>query len=828
MRHSLAFAATLVLFAGCADGPDVPTDGGALELNIAPLSLPGVADAVWDVAVTTTNATVWEARLTASGYGAGGSVSYVGPCDASAGDNTVTLSLVGIYASPVASPGDYGDAAPTGALDVRNPGQLSRDFTCLADADTAVSFDVSVVRPATQGFFDVGVSFSDLFCSAKYDCAAGDLLFDTDGDRGPTQVLGFTCVAGSGDGVETTLYLDDVVVTCVAETATIDPSAGPGNLNIQGTGWTGVTFAGGFDRLFQVAVNRGEQVAGVDGAYWTVSLGVTSSLTGCTLTTTGTADDAASTGAGDDGEIASDEVYPVVSWDIDLGTCTGAHALDANDSDVVTEYLGLGDAHTFPHATTGAPGSTTGGSGSGTTVGGPSTPAAPSVGTSGSNQPNYVRAITTDTEGNIYLVGTFTGAVTFGDGVSATAFNQYDTDIFVAKRSAAGTWIWAVNGGGNTVDAGYDIDYDPQTDTLAIGGTCFGEAYFGAYTITPVDNDTLDVCVARLDTDGNWLGAIGGGSQGTDRAWAVSVHDGRIYVGGIFGQTATFGALDPMTSADTADGFIAAVDIAGDGSLTWRWARQAKAAHDGNTYAIDARTIGGSPVVAATGWHQGTPIGGYLDGVSHPSSVSNAYVVALDGDDGSTTWAHVVSSEFTGSSGKALVLTPDGTVYSGGMVYGTSHFGDTDITQINGNSSAAYVAKSNASGFVTAWSGGGSLPSNGRNEVLSLALGVDGELYVGGSFVGTDASFGDADLSSNGQYDAFVARLEVDGPGAGWVWAEGGGGSGYDTCYGVVQSSVDVVSWAGTLATPGGTISGVNLSTSGNSTVYFAAASATE
>jgi len=40
-----------------------------------------------------------------------------------------------------------------------------------------------VVRAANQGFFDVAVSFDDIFCAAKFDCENADhtpleLLFD--------------------------------------------------------------------------------------------------------------------------------------------------------------------------------------------------------------------------------------------------------------------------------------------------------------------------------------------------------------------------------------------------------------------------------------------------------------------------------------------------------------------------------------------------------------------------------------------------------------------------------------------------------------------------
>src|SRR6201999_2048098 len=87
--------------------------------------------------------------------------------------------------------------------------------TCAENADTPVRFDLTIMRRAQQGFFDIAVSFEDVFCSAKVDCEDRDgdpleLLFDGD-ERASTAVLALACTAGAN---ETNIYLDDVVVDC--------------------------------------------------------------------------------------------------------------------------------------------------------------------------------------------------------------------------------------------------------------------------------------------------------------------------------------------------------------------------------------------------------------------------------------------------------------------------------------------------------------------------------------------------------------------------------------------------------------------------------------
>ncbi len=95
-----------------------------------------------------------------------------------------------------------------------------REPACVEGGDTCVTFDLTVARPASQGFFDVAVSFEDLFCSAKVDCVAdrgGDepleLLFAPGGsERLPSAVLAFACTAGVG--ADTQLYLSGLAIDC--------------------------------------------------------------------------------------------------------------------------------------------------------------------------------------------------------------------------------------------------------------------------------------------------------------------------------------------------------------------------------------------------------------------------------------------------------------------------------------------------------------------------------------------------------------------------------------------------------------------------------------
>ena len=116
---------------------------------------------------------------------------------------------------------DFPDG-PLFGLAFMDPGPLVKTFPCTPNADTPVDFDVTVMRQANQGFFDVAVSFDAIFCAAKLDCCdvAGDPGGDPDacdrpaediellfrgGERATTIVLGLVCTAGIGSDVETHL-----------------------------------------------------------------------------------------------------------------------------------------------------------------------------------------------------------------------------------------------------------------------------------------------------------------------------------------------------------------------------------------------------------------------------------------------------------------------------------------------------------------------------------------------------------------------------------------------------------------------------------------------
>ncbi|HRE89463.1 MAG TPA: hypothetical protein PK095_10010, partial [Myxococcota bacterium] len=240
--------------------------GPRLLVEVAPLTLPGVVDACYSIAIENEagEPVLSRAGLCASDYGAAGGLSYVAPCDASDPNNdgvatqTVTLTIDGLYREG-GDPIVFIDpcAAP------HSPGDCSLQTTCAPNRDTPVRFDLTVMREAEQGFFDIAVGFEDVFCSAKVDCVGDSgpltLLHHPDsGEREQTAVIAMACAAGPG--TQTALLHDRLTLQCGANIIELDPAIGLGN--VWGTGAGQTLDPQPSDPFWQYAIYAGREELG--------------------------------------------------------------------------------------------------------------------------------------------------------------------------------------------------------------------------------------------------------------------------------------------------------------------------------------------------------------------------------------------------------------------------------------------------------------------------------------------------------------------------------------------------------------------------------------
>jgi hypothetical protein len=338
--RSMTFAALALTACGKTAEPHGPQ----VSISSAALTLPGVAGVEYALAVfnaaptgtifdidgvaANTGSLVWnEPSVTSTQYGDGkGDITYIGTCDASVAENWAALSLRKIAVGDGA--GSYSGAAPYAGsdnlLDDQNsaastsPGSGDGDadfvnpcpyqqpcvakFRCAENEDTPVTFNITVMRDAQQGFFDLAVDFDDIFCSAKLDtCYEGNapinLLHGADGERDRTAVMATACTAGAGTDVTTVLWMSAVNVTCDGDISfpldpTGDEDGDPQTPGIPGNHQAEVVLAGGERRIIGYGVYWGDEQLMCDGAscnkaYWNLALNLAdleaAGLTNCHL-----------------------------------------------------------------------------------------------------------------------------------------------------------------------------------------------------------------------------------------------------------------------------------------------------------------------------------------------------------------------------------------------------------------------------------------------------------------------------------------------------------------------------------------------------------------
>lgn len=283
-------------------------------------------------------------------------------------------------------------------------------------------------------------------------------------------------------------------------------------------------------------------------------------------------------------------------------------------------------------------------------------------------------SITTDHIGNSYVVGYFLGTIHFG---TTQLISNGSNDIFVAKLSTNGSWLWAVKAGGTSYDEGWGISTD-NNGNIYITGYFAGTSTFG--TTTLISSGGYDVSVAKLDPNGNWLWAVqAGGASGENSNCIATDSSGNSYIAGYFQGTATFGTIS-LTSSGSQDIFISKLDTNGN----FLWANKAGGTSGDNSHGIATDNSGNCYV---TGSFLSTATFGPTELTI--SSGDGIFIAKLDTDG---NWLWTIQPAGTGSGdGRGIATDINGNSLVTGFFLGTKIFGTTSL--INSGGYDIFVAK---------------------------------------------------------------------------------------------------------------------------------------
>ncbi|MCK9611159.1 MAG: SBBP repeat-containing protein [Candidatus Cloacimonas sp.] len=386
----------------------------------------------------------------------------------------------------------------------------------------------------------------------------------------------------------------------------------------------------------------------------------------------------------------------------------------------------------------------------------------------GGTSNDYGRSIAVDDNGNSYVTGDFAESATFG--TTTLTSSGYD-DIYVAKMDSNGNWLWAKQAGGTNYDYGYGIAVDAYGNSYVTGYFKSSSCSFGTITLINNNSEFIDIFAAKLDSNGNWLWAKQAGGIYMDYGYSIAVDiNGNSYITGSFEDSANFGTTTLDSSSKYySDIFVAKLDSNGN----WLWAKQAGGTDDdgGSSIAVDANGNSYVTGVFAESATFGTTTLTSSDGY-------DIFVAKLDSN-GNWLWAKRAGGIYE-DSGYSIAVDDNGNSYITGFFNISATFGTTTLT-----SSGYYdifVAKLDSSGnWLWAKQAGGTIWDTG----YSIAIDDNGNSYITGVFA-ESATFCTTTLTSSGDYDIFVAKLDSSGN---WLWAKQAGGTSTDRGYSI---AVDV------------------------------------
>ncbi len=431
-----------------------------------------------------------------------------------------------------------------------------------------------------------------------------------------------------------------------------------------------------------------------------------------------------------------------------------------------------------------------------------------------------IESMVADANGNLYLVGSFSGTTDFDPGSGVNSVTSNGTDMFIAKISAGGSLAWVRTYGGSSGDAASAVAVDGSGNVYVTGGF-FGQVNFGGTNLGAAGNGNY--FVMKMDAGGNIVWIRGEEGSGGPGGREIAVDDaGSVYVAGTFFGTVDFqpgSGTSSLTATTQANGNCFVVKFDNSGNFIY----VSGFLGDSSSYCVPE-----SLVVNA----------------AHEVYVSGYFHSTIDFDPGSATKNLTADG---GTDGFLSKLDSSGSYLFGGKLGGNSTAGDHCISLALDGAGNLYMVgdiSGNTSSDIDP--GSGVLTDSGGSYLLrfdsscnlqgnwvlgyhghSVAIDGSGNLYVTGEASG----FGDQDFDPGaGQFlfnpssrtHVYVVRLD---PSVGFIDATFFGNSANNDIAGdtAVTPGGDVTvygNFSGTADFDPGTAT-YSLTTAGNQDIYM-------
>lgn len=384
-----------------------------------------------------------------------------------------------------------------------------------------------------------------------------------------------------------------------------------------------------------------------------------------------------------------------------------------------------------------------------------------------------LEAIATDSQGNTYMTGRFNDTLQFGSTILKA---EGSSDIFVAKTSPQGKFLWAKSFGSDEFETSYDIKLD-SNNNIYLAGYYITDINFGSTTLTSQGGP--DVFVVKMDKDGNVEWAATGGGDNSDQARSISLDaNGNVYVTGDFAsRTASF-SNETVSGSGSKDVFVGKLNSSGK----WEWVKSL-----GSTTSNDF----GESIVHSNGslYVVGHFAGKIIQGTTTLDAGSTLYtdiLVAKFDTNGKIDWLRQAGNPQGYDYGYGVVADKQGGIYLTGRFQGSAEFGVTKL-RARGDSNV-FIGKINSSGQ---WDWVKQFGSNRADQGRRITVNSKGEILVVGHFQNLlYVNINEFILPSKGRDDCFVVKYNNQGS---LMGISTGGGTFEDYCQAIAVGPQDQI-----------------------------------
>ncbi|MBA3463730.1 MAG: hypothetical protein H0T46_27485 [Deltaproteobacteria bacterium] len=348
-------------------------------------------------------------------------------------------------------------------------------------------------------------------------------------------------------------------------------------------------------------------------------------------------------------------------------------------------------------------------------------------------------AIAVDSSDNLYLAGSFSGAIDFGGGTRTPIGSP---DLFVVKLDPQGQHVWSNSFGGPNIDAASGISVG--SGTVAVSGSFSSSMTISGQTLTSTGTGGY---VALFSTAGVFARVKAFTGSGTCIPRGVAIDGaGNVVVGGIFNGTIDLG--NGAATATSYDVFVS--KLSATGSYLF-----------GRTFGGSSNDAGGEVSTDAmdniliTGTFSGSVNFGGASPVN--TNVSNLAVIKYS-PAGSYRWAQAFGGTTSQLTATRSSSNPAGDVVVTGYFCGSVAFGSVTMSSVQAcpvdvDMFAVKLAAADGTAVTGTRAGGSSSDAS-----YGVAQASNGHYFMAGNFTGF-ADFGGQARTSAGGEDAVIVAL---------------------------------------------------------------------